>query len=225
MQHRRALLIAIGTVLFSTPSWAGGCAPAPLASADLPPCCATTDMRNGGRCIAAAAQYELTLLSFGLEKSDGTEVRFGSPQSFDAAGVNSGTVIGNYLSGAEVPLANYVALRPILRNQITLRTDSKTADGRHCSGSLTTPIRRTGSEEFPLCAAGQPNSGLPLCRDGETLKIRDTRIGSFTISGSSGIALDVKFDVNNGVICNFAPGTSDSENIEPGVLSLLITKS
>lgn len=220
-----ALLILIGGLLPSQPSWAGGCAPAPLANADLPPCCATADMRNGGRCIMAAAQYELTLMSFGLEKADGTEVRFGSPQSFDAASVSAGSVIGNYLSGAEVPAANYVALRPILRNQISLRADGQTADGRHCSGTLRTPMRVAGGGEFPACTAGQPNIGQPICRDGEMLKIRDNRLGAFTISGSNGIALDVKFDVNNGVICTFAPGNGDSTTIEPGVLSVLINKS
>jgi len=212
-------------LLVSSAAQAGGCSPVPQQSSVLPPCCATTDMHAGGRCVAPATQYQLTIVAFGFEKSDGTEARFGAPRSFDAASVNAGSVIGDYLSGVELPAATYVALRPTLGEQISISTDSKTADGRRCSGSLTTPARQADGSDWPNCAAGQPDISTPLCRSEGLLKIRDDRIGSFSITNSSNMTLNFQFDVNNGVICTFPAGSGDNSGIEQGVLSVSITKS
>ncbi len=212
-------------VLMSAPLLAsGGCPPAPVG-VTLPPCCATTDMQNGGRCLAPVTQYQFTLVSFGFEKSDGTEVRFGSPQLFDAAAVNAGAAIGDYLSGVELPPATYVAVRPALSEQVSIRVDSLTADGRRCSGNLATASHEPDGSAWPDCAAGQPDAATPMCRSGGLLKIRDDRLGSFTIGGSSAMTLNFQFDINNAAVCNFAPGNGGNSGLELGVLSVGLTKS
>lgn len=211
-------------VLLSAPVFAGGCPPAP-AGANLPPCCATSDMHAGGRCLAPVTQYQFTLMSFGFEKNDGTEVRFGSPQLFDAAAVNAGAAIGDYLSGVELPPATYVAVRPALSEQVSIRVNSLTADGRRCSGSLAAPAHQPDGNAWPECSIGQPDAGTPMCRSGGLLKIRDDRLGSFTIGGSSAVTLNFQFDVNNGAVCIFAPGGGGNSGLELGVLSVGLKKS
>jgi hypothetical protein len=223
--NRAALLSLLISLCPFTAALAGGCAPTPLGASDLPPCCATTDMHNGGRCTAPATQYQFTLAAFGFEKSDGTEVRFGSPQLFDAAAVSAGSAIGDYLSGIDLPAATYSALRPSLGEQITLRVNSLTADGRRCTGSLSAPARQPNGSNWPECGAGEPDSGTTMCKSGGLLKIRDSRIGTFTINNTSNMTLNFQFDVNNGVICNFPAGTGESSSIEQGVLSVTISKS
>ncbi len=227
MRHypSRLSLPLTSLMLMCAPVFAsGGCQPAP-SGANLPPCCATTNMQNGGRCLAPTTQYQFTMVSFGFEKNDGTEVRFGSPQLFDAAAVNAGAAIGDYLSGVELPPATYVAVRPALSEQVSIRVNSLTADGRRCSGSLAAPSHQTDGSAWPECSAGQPDAATPLCRSGGLLKIRDERLGSFTIGGSSAMTLNFQFDVNNGAVCVFAPGSSGNSGLELGVLSVGLKKS
>lgn len=212
-------------LLFSTTALAGGGCPPVPAGANLPPCCATTNMQTGGRCLAPATQYQFSLVSFGFEKSDGTEVRFGSPQLFDAAAVNAGAAIGDYLSGVELPPATYVAVRPALSEQVSIRVNSLTADGRRCSGGLSAPAHQADGSAWPDCGVGQPDAATPMCRSGGLLKIRDDRLGSLTIGGSSAMTLNFQFDVNNGAVCVFAPGNGGNSGLELGVLSVGLKKS
>lgn len=219
-----SLILAALALLSPAARASGGCPPAPVGT-NLPPCCATTNMQAGGRCLAPATQYQFSLVSFGFEKSDGTEVRFGSPQLFDAAAVNAGAAIGDYLSGVELPPATYVAVRPALSEQVSIRVNSLTADGRRCSGSLAAPSRQPSGSAWPDCGVGQPDAATPMCRSGGLLKIRDDRLGSFTIGGSSAMTLTFQFDVNNGAVCVFAPGNGGNSGLELGVLSVGLKKS
>ncbi len=227
MPHDRTTRFALLACLSLLPqgAWAGGCSPAPAVAANLPPCCATTNMAQGGRCSAPAAQYQFTIASFGFEKNDGTEIQFGSPRLFDAASVNAGSTIGDYLGGIDLPAATYVALRPTLGAQITVRADSLTGDGRHCTGSLTTAARQPDGSPWPVCRVGEPNAATSHCLSGGLLKIRNDRLGAFTVNSSSTLNLNIAFDVNNGVVCTFAPGTGPSTAVDLGVLSVDLSKS
>ena len=215
----------IGGLLLAGPAMAGGCSPVTGGGAALPPCCATTDMSAGGQCMAPARQYQITLTGFGFEKADGTDVRLGGPKAFDAASVSAGRAIGDYLSGVELPPATYVALRPRLGETVAVRVNSKTLDGRRCQGSMSGVTRQANGQNWPACAAGQPDAGTPVCRDNGQLRIRNSDSGAFTVGGPSTMTLTIQFDVNNGVICTFPPGTGGNSAIAPGVLALTVTKS
>jgi hypothetical protein len=221
------LLVAplmVAGCLAAPAAYAGGCPPLTDNAGTLPPCCATSTMAAGGRCVAAASRYELTLLSFGLEKPDGTELRFGTPQLYDIAAVGAGSRLADYVTTAEIPPGTYTALRPLISTQITLEADSRTADGRRCSGSITLPLQQANGDGFPPCGLGQPNRAVPLCQEGETLKLRDDRLGSFTITEATGAAFDLAFALHNAVICDFAAGTTDARSLAPGAFSMTITK-
>lgn len=219
------LLGALGMAGLSAPAQAQGCSPAPSGGGGLPPCCATTDMSAGGECMASATQYRFTIYSFGFEKSDGTVVEYGNARSFDAASVNAGGDIGNYISGAPLTPGTYIAVRPTISRDFSVAARVTTRDGRTCSGSVTAPARQPGGLAWPNCAAGQPDAGTPVCLSGGQLRIRDDQIGTLNINGDSGVTINFKFDVNNGVICRFAPGSSPSSGVSLGVFSVRVTKS
>ena len=213
-----AFLLLSGTVL------AGGCPPAP-PDGDLPPCCATTDMSGGGRCAAPARQYQLTLHSIGFERSDGSVLRFGSPRLFDAAGVSAGNVVGTFLSRISLPPGSYKAVLPVLNQQVSLSVNSLTAEGRRCTGNLTTPIKSADGSPYPACGAGQPDASSSICHSGGLLKLRDSSLGIMTVSTEQSLALDLRIDVNNAVICEFAPGTDANLGLSHGSLSVKLQKN
>lgn len=219
----RHLAATLSLLVLSAPVFAGGCPPAP-AGVDLPPCCATTEMSGGGRCTAPARQYQITLHSIGFERSDGSTLRFGSPRLFDAASVSSGTVVGTFLSRISLSPGNYQAVLPIVSQQVSLSVNSLTADGRRCSGNLTTNITSPNGTPYPVCGAGQPDASSGLCRSGSLLKLRDGSLGSMTIGAEQSVALDLRFDVNNAVICEFAAGSDANRSLSHGSMSLLLRR-
>lgn len=204
---------------------AQGCSPTPSGATGLPPCCATVDMSAGGTCMAPATQYQFTIFSFGFEKSEGTVVEFGHAQSFDAASVGVGGDIGNYISGATLTPGTYVAVRPTISRDISVSAQVTTRDGRNCSGTVTAPSQQPDGQPWPNCAAGQPDGSLAQCLSGGQLRIRDGQIGALNITGSGGVTINFKFDVNNGAVCSFAPGSGPASSIGLGVLSVRMTKS
>lgn len=204
---------------------AQGCTPTPSGAVGLPPCCATADMSAGGTCMAPATQYQFTIFSFGFEKSDGTVVEFGHAQNFDAASVSAGNDIGNYISGATLTPGTYVAVRPTISRDISVATQVTTRDGRSCNGSATAPSQQPNGQPWPNCAAGQPDGSVDQCLGGGQLRIRDGGGGALNITGNGGVTINFKFDVNNGAVCIFAPGTAPASNVGLGVFSVRITKS
>lgn len=210
-------------LLMSFPALAGGCPPAPTGG-DLPPCCATAEMSGGGRCTAPARQYQLTLHSIGFERSDGSALRFGSPRLFDAASVGAGTVVGTFLSRISLPPGTYQAVLPVLSQQVSLSVNSLTADGRRCTGSLTTSLTPPDGTPYPACGAGQPDASSSICRNGGLLKLRDASLGAMTISPEQSLALDLRLDTNNAVICDFAPGTGANRSLSHGSMSLKLRR-
>lgn len=213
----------LALLLVSAPALAGGCPPAP-AGGDLPPCCAMTDMSGGGRCTAPARQYQITLHSIGFERSDGSALRFGSPRLFDAASVSAGTVVGTFLSRISLPPGNYQAVLPVVSQQVSLSVNSLTADGRRCTGSLTTSITSSDGTPYPACGAGQPDAGGGFCRSGGLLKLRDGSLGAMTIGAEQSLALDLRFDVNNAVICDFAAGSGVNRGLSHGSMNLVLRR-
>lgn len=204
---------------------AQGCLPAPTGGAGLPPCCSAADMSAGGSCMAPATRFQFTLFTFGFEKSDGTVIDLGAAHSFDAAGVDAGGNLGTYLAGVSLPPATYVAVRPTLSRLINVTTQATTRDGRVCSGSATAAALPPGGTAWPECTAGQPNGSVTACTAGAQLRLRDNQTGAMTVTGSGGFTLSVRFDVNNGTVCHFSPGSGPAGSITPGVLSLRVTKS
>lgn len=217
--------VSAAILLCATPGWSQGCTPTPSGATGLPPCCATTDMSGGGSCMAPATTYQFTIFSFGFEKSDGTVVEFGHAQSFDAASVSAGGDIGNYIAGATLSSGTYVAMRPVISRDINVATQVTTRDGRTCSGSITAPSQQPSGQNWPDCAAGQPDATLAQCLSGGQLRIRDNQVGALNITGAGGVTINFKFDVNNGAVCNFLPGSGAASNVGLGVLSVKITKS
>lgn len=225
MLRAGAWAFLLGVMLLPGGALAQGCTPTPSGAAGLPPCCATTDMSAGGTCMAPATQYQFTMFSFGFEKSDGTVVEFGHAQSFDAASVSAGNDIGNFISGATLTPGTYVALRPTISQDINVATQVTTRDGRSCSGATTAPSQQMNGQPWPNCAAGQPDSVTDQCINGGQLRMRDGQSGALNITGSGGVTITIKFDVNNGALCTFAPGTAPASGVGLGVFSVRITKS
>jgi hypothetical protein len=218
-------LYSMATILFLLPVTSmAACPPVPLGvSMDLP-CCATSMMSGGGRCLAPAIRYEMTLLSVGLEKSDGSELRFGTPRAFDVAGADAGRVLGDFLTGAELTPATYIALRPNLAPQMTMATAVRTADGRSCRGTITAIPRRPNGGEYNRCQAGEPNATVRACSSDNGLSLRDT-LPSFAGTNNTAITLNISFDIHNAVICVFNAGQDDTNLIEAGILSFRVSSS
>ena len=218
------LCLCLGSSLTGL-AFAQGCTPAPAGSGNLPPCCSSADMHEGGTCVAPATQYQFTIYTFGFEKSDGTVVQFGHAQNFDAASVSAGGELGNFISGATLAPGAYVAVRPTISRDITVATRATTADGRACAGATTAPSTQLNGMAWPNCAAGQPDAAVPQCLSGGQLRIRESQLGTMNITASSGATINFTFEVNNGAICNFNPGTGPATSVGLGVFAIRLTKS
>ena len=51
-----------------------------------------------------------------------------------------------------------------------------------------------------------------------------TRTGVMTISAEQSLALDVRFDVNNAVICDFAAGSGANSSLSHGNMNLVLRR-
>jgi hypothetical protein len=211
-----AAAIFLGLLLLSQHAMAQGCAA--QTRMDLPPCCSVTNMSAGGTCVGPASRYVITFNIIGLETADGGVISMGQSQLFDAASVNAGEVMGNFLSGAAPPNGTYTALRADFNRSIDMAANVTTADNRTCSGTSNADFSQ-GSNPIPNCAAGQPNAQVFSCFSGGSMLVRDDSLGALTFDGKSATTIRFEFSTENGALCTFSPG-SDPGTVSTGALDV-----
>lgn len=200
----------MGSALLSQNVMAQGCAA--QVRMDLPPCCSVTDMSAGGTCIGPATRYALTFNTIGLETADGNVTSLGQSELFDAASVNAGEVMGNFLTAASPPNGTYNALRADFNRSISVEANVTTSDSRSCSGAATADFYQ-GTTTIPTCGTGEPNAAVPTCVSGSSMQVRDDSLGQLVFDGTTATTIRFEFKTENGALCTFSPGSG------PGTLS------
>ena len=172
------------------------------------PCCSAVASTDGVNCFAPAnTKYEFSIKRFGFEKSDGTIEWIGASQTFNAASTSIAADMGNFVTGETLPNGTYIAVRPEVAQSFTVNgggqsghqtTDSGSAN---CSsGGDQTQTLSTDDQNNPLptCSVS-PNADNCLTGDG-FLRVRDTSLGTFTISSDSALTIRFAFDVGSGLM-------------------------
>ena len=153
-------------------------------------CTAGLTLNNGDKCQAPASTYKFTIQKFGFERDDGTIFYFGSPIEFDAASVNSGQTVANYLSGVSLPYGTYVAVRPIISISQTIAGGPFAVANVTCQQAATTQNRVDSGGH--VCA----NAADYQCTDAGYWRVRDTSLGNMVISPTSTLTIKFDFDVS-----------------------------
>ena len=213
------VLVGGGTLPFA---WGETCGAHGIA------CCNTVASTTNGVCVAPAnTTYSFSIRRFGFERSDGTIVWVGSSQTFDAASVSIAADMGNFISGQSLPLGTYVALRPEVSDSYTVNgggqathqtTDSGTPN---CSTGGNQAALSSDGGSFPSCATS-PNANNCDTGDG-FIRIRDTSLGSFSVTPDTALSIRFAFDVGSGV--TFTTGGGNCTYNTMGPLLVTITQN
>ena len=225
MRYYISLMVSLSVFMVASNAYAVGACDSNLNGAGTTPCCATSNMVGGGVCyVPADTQFQFNIVGFGFETSGGTAVSLGTETVFNAASADSGNVIGSFLAGVALPAGTYVAVLPSIRKSTTVNNSAVTTlDGRTCTaGSATASF--FGTNSFPTCATGEPNSITQSCADASDntlIKMRDNSLGTITYNGVSAINIGFTFNTGNGVACTFAPGAGGQQASKaPGILKV-----
>ncbi len=192
-------------------------------------CCNTVSSNSPGACLAPAnTKYEFTLNRFGLETDDGTILFSGSLTTFNAADVNVGQALGNFISSASVPLGTtIVAVRPEVSQTFVVNGSGQsehttTAPAVNCSsgGDQTQTLTKDETDTtIPSCSTS-PSAAQCLTSDG-FIRMRDTGLGTFTV-GKAPITIQFDFDVGSGLVFTTGGGACTFRSMGP--LGVTMTK-
>ena len=159
---------------------------------------------NNSCVIPASNKYEFTLVRFGFENQAGQITWAGTQTTFNAASASVGAAMGTFISNVTLPAGTYVAVRPeVSKDFVVTGSGKSTTDGAPCSTG--------GDKSGDLIALLSPGGGLATCNanpalDGgqcntgnNTILIRDTNLGNFTVDASTSRTIEFSFDVGSGV--------------------------
>ena len=182
---------------------------APVATADRcgfdgDVCCDTITavLHNGNCVIPANNKYQFTLVRFGFENQAGQITWAGTQTTFNAASAAVGAAMGSFISNVTLPAGTYVAVRPEVSKDFVVNGSGRsTNDGAACTtgGDQNGDLIALIGVGLPACNVN-PALDAGECNTGNnTILMRDTSLGNFTVDASTSRTITFSFDVGSGV--------------------------